>query len=44
MGDLPPENVTTNISTICINRVELLFWPYDILTDGMADVFLVVNN
>ena len=44
MGDLFPDNVTTSISTICINRVELLFSPFNIHTDGMINVDLVVNT
>ena len=44
LGDLFPDNVTTSVNTICINRVELLFRPFNIHTDGMINVDLAVNT
>jgi len=43
MGDLFPDNATTSINTICINRAELMFRPFNIHADGMINVELAVN-
>jgi len=44
MGELFPDNVSTSINTICVNRAELLFRPFNIHTDGMINVDLAVHT
>ena len=43
LGELFPDTTSTNLDTICINRVEMLFSPFEINTDGMTHVDLALT-